>query len=160
MACANTYTMASTCFMKPLILIAAFCSGAAGMAAEQSAPATELSPAQRQQIQQIAQAAETETKAQAASGFLKLAEIAMRIDRNLLSETPDNALHEKLSSELAEAVAGVVRTAIYLKLNTVRDLAKVLTPEQKKLVLAELDKPGANPDLTELVKKVFPEPKK
>lgn len=143
--------------MKSLILILAFGGGAA-ISGQQNTPA--LSPAQRQEIQQIAQAAEKETKAQAESGILRLGEIATRIDRNLLSETPDDAVHQKLSDELADAAVVLVRTAIYLKLNTVRDLAKVLTPEQKKLVLAELERPGTNPDLTELLKKVFPEPRK
>ncbi len=143
--------------MKSLILILAFGGGAA-ISGQQNAPA--LSPAQRQEMQQIAQAAEEETKAQAESGVLKLGEIATRIDRNLLSETPDDAVHQRLSNELADAAAGLVRTAIYLKLNTVRDLAKVLTPEQKKLVLAELERPGTDSDLTELLKKVFPEPRK
>jgi len=125
---------------------------------EESAPALTL--AQRQVFHEIMQSAEKAAKTQEAADILKLGEIAKRIDRNLLSEKPDAALHERLSNELTDAVAGLVRTAITLKLNTVRDLARVLTPEQKRLVLAELDKPDANPDLTELLKKVFPEPKK
>ena len=118
-----------------------------------------LTPAQRQSFQDIMQAAEKAAKAQAAADVLKLGDIAVRIDRNLLSEKPDDAIHEKLSAELTDAVADLVRRAITAKLNIVRDLAKVLTAEQKRLVVAELDKPGANPDLTELLKKVFPERK-
>jgi hypothetical protein len=146
--------------MRNMILIAAFCSGGTVMLGQQNAPAPALTPAQRQEMERITQAAAKETKTQAESGVLNLGEIAKRIDRNLLSETPDDALHQKLSNELAEALASVVRTTIYVKLNTVRDLAKVLSSDQKRLVLAELDKTGANPDLEELLRKVFPEPRK
>jgi Spy/CpxP family protein refolding chaperone len=138
-----------TTFMLMLAL------GCVGLLRGENAPA--LTAAQRQSFQDIMQSAEKAATAQAAADVLKLGEIAKRIDRNLLSEKPDEAIHEKLSAELTDAVAGLVRAAIAIKLNTVRDLAKVLTPEQKRFVITELDKPGANPDLTELLKKVFSE---
>jgi NTP pyrophosphatase (non-canonical NTP hydrolase) len=133
---------------------------AAIMAGQEQAPVTALSPAQRQEFQKIAQAAEKEAKVQAETLAQTLGEVARKIDRNLLSDQPDPELHRRLSDELADAVAGLVRTAIHMKLDTARDLVKVLTPEQRKLVLAELEKPGANPDLTELLGKVFPDSKK
>ena len=135
------------------------CTGA-GLSAQENQPATALTPAQRQTLRQIAQSAEKETKIQAEAAGRQMGEIAKRIDLNLLSDTPDDALHAKLSTELANAVVTLVRAAIAAKLNTARDLVKVLTPEQKKLVIAELNKPGANPDLTELLGKIFAEPKK
>ena len=51
----------------------------------------------------------------------------------------------------SDAVAQTVRSAMELRLRVVREIIKVLTPEQKKLVQAELEKPGANPDLAETV---------
>jgi len=52
-------------------------------------------------------------------------------------------------------VAQTVRSAMERRLRVVREIIKVLTPEQKKLVQAELEKPGANPDLAETVTKMF-----
>ena len=127
---------------------------------QEQAPSAALSPAQRQSLQQIIQSAEKETKAQTDAESQKVGEIVKRIDRNLLSDKPDDELHARLSAELADALAGLVRMALTAKLKAARELVKVLTPEQKKLVLAELDKPGANPDLTELLGKVFAEKKK
>ncbi len=144
--------------IRLLVFVIALCAGTA-VSGQEAAPAA-MSPAQRQALRQIMDSDEKETKIQAESGSQKLGEIAKRIDRNLLADTPDDELHRKLSAELVDTVAGLVRTALNIKLNTARELAKVLTPEQKKLVLAELDKPGANPDLTDLIGRVFAQPKK
>ena len=75
-----------------------------------------------------------------------------RADSYLLVSQPD---HAKLSGDLADAVAQTVRSAMELRLRVVREIIKVLTPEQRKLVQAELEKPGANPDLAETVTKMF-----
>jgi hypothetical protein len=138
----------------------AVCAGAAGVQAQEKGPEAALTPAQRDTIRQIIADGEKETKAQSEALAQKLGEIAKAIDRNLLSEKPDESVHAKLSGELADAVAGLVRTAIGAKLKTMGELAKVFTPGQKKFLLGELEKPGANPDLAELVKKAFGEAKK
>ncbi len=141
-----------------LVFTMALCASAAA-SGQKDTPAT-TSPAQRKALQQVIDSAQNETKVLGESGAQKFGEIARRIDRNLLSDTPDDELHRRLSADLVDTVVGLVRTAMDIKLNAVRELVKVLTPEQKKLVLAELDKPGANPDLTELIGKLFAEPKK
>lgn len=143
-----------------LVLAIALCAGAVAISGQEDAPVSALSPAQRQALQQIIQSADKETKVQAEADSQRLGEIAQRIDRNLLSDKPDDELHHKLCAELTDAIGGLVRTAISAKLKVAGDLVKVLTPDQKRLVLAELDRPGANPDLTELIGKVFAETKK
>lgn len=119
-----------------------------------------LSEAQKQALQQAVQAVDSEGKSKAAEYVVKLGWIAKRFDRNILSEKPDLELDRKLAAELSEAVGEAVNVAIQLKLTAVREIAKVLTPEQKKILLAELEKPDVNPDLTELVGKVLGDKKK
>ena len=127
----------------------------------QSTPAANvLSAAQKLALQQVAQAVESDTKAQAEALAQKVVPIARRFALNLLSEKPDPELDRKVSADFADAVAELVRTAVQAKLKAMREMVKVLTPEQKRVLVEELDKPGANPDLTELAGKVFGDPKK
>jgi hypothetical protein len=119
-----------------------------------------LTGAQQQAFQQALQAAESAGQTEAAPLAAKIAVIAKSFDRNILSEKPDADLDGKLSSQLVAAVGEVVTAALHAKLNGVHEIVKVLTPEQKKALLAELDKPDTNPDLTELVGNVLGEKKK
>ena len=80
--------------------------------------------------------------------------------RNILAEKPDAELDGKLSNQLLAAVGEVVTAALHAKLNGIHEMVKVLTPQQKKILLAELDKPDTNPDLTELVGSALGEKKK
>lgn len=111
-----------------------------------------LTAEQKQTLQQKAEAMVNDTKAQAEKQNAKIAEIAKSIDRNLLAEKPSEELDRKLSADFAAAVADLVSSAIKAKLSAVRETVKVLTPDQKATLLVELEKPGANPDLAELVK--------
>jgi Spy/CpxP family protein refolding chaperone len=124
-------------------------------AQEKPAAGPSLTAEQKQTLQDMLQKAETETKTSVEPLAQKLAVTAKNIDLNLLSEHPDAALDAKLSGELADAVAQTVRSAMELRLKVVRAIVQVLTPEQKKLVQAELEKPGANPDMAETVTKMF-----
>jgi Spy/CpxP family protein refolding chaperone len=111
-----------------------------------------LTPEQKQVLQQKMQALESSARAQTDRQNAKIAEIAKNIDRNLLSGKPDEALDRKLSADFAAEVASMVNGAIETKLAATREMVKVLTPDQKAALLAELEKPGANPDMTELIK--------
>jgi len=111
-----------------------------------------LTAEQKQALQQKVQTLESDTKAQTEKQNAKIAGIAKDIDRNLLSGKPSEELDRKLSADFAAQVTNLVNAAIQAKLAAVRDMVKVLTPDQKTLLLAELEKPGANPDLAELVK--------
>lgn len=132
----------SICLAAPLYLAAQ----------DKAAPASNtLTAAQQQAVQQAMQAADNAGKSEAASLAAKVGEIAKGFDRNILSGKPDTGLDTKLADQLVAAVGEVVTAAMHAKLNGVREIVKILTPEQKKLLLAELDKPDTNPDLTELV---------
>jgi ABC-type phosphate transport system auxiliary subunit len=120
-----------------------------------TAPANTLSESQKKALQQSLQTVEADAKTKTAPLVQKMSSIAKDLDRNLLSAKPDQDLDRKLSSDFAAAVTEVVTAAIQLKLAAVRETVKVLTPEQKKILLAELDKADTNPDLTELVGKVL-----
>jgi hypothetical protein len=124
-------------------------------ASQSPANASSLTAPQTQAIQQKLQALETDTKAQTEKLSGKVASIAKEIDRNLLSAHPDEALDRKLSDEFTAAVSDIGKKASDAKLATIRDIVKLLNPEQKAALLAELDKPGSNPDLAELIGKVF-----
>ena len=117
-----------------------------------------LTAEQKQAIQQKVQSLESDSKAQAEKFTAQIADIAKKIDRNLLSGQPDLELDRKLSADFDAAVTNLVSSAIRSKLTVSREIAKVLTPDQKAVLLTELEKPGANPDLAELINKVFAEP--
>ena len=125
-----------------------------------AAAANTLTDAQQQALQKALQTVENAGKSEAVTLAAKIGDIAKSFDRNILAEKPDAALDSKLSDQLIAAVGDVVIAAMHAKLNGVHEIVKVLTPEQKKLLLAELDKPDTNPDLTDLVGKVFGEQKK
>jgi hypothetical protein len=55
-----------------------------------------------------------------------------------------------------EAVVGLLS----IKGQSIRDMVKVLTREQKRLIKSEMTKPGAPGDLLELITKVFGIPEK
>lgn len=113
---------------------------------------TTLTDAQKRAMEAIGK--DLESKIQPTSA-LKLASLAKDYDRNILAEKPDAVLEQKLGDELAEAVSQLAAEAVRARVRAVSEMAKLLTPDQKKLLLAELDKPDANPDLVELVKKVL-----
>jgi hypothetical protein len=123
------------------------------LCAQDGAPkGSALTAEQKQALLQRAQALESEAKAQTEKQNVKIAEIAKNIDRNLLSGQPNEELDRKLSADFATEVTTLVNAAIQAKLTAVREMVKVLTPDQKAVLLVELEKPGANPDLAELVK--------
>jgi len=115
-----------------------------------------LTDAQKQMLK----AADTEFSAKIQPLAEKLGRTAKELDRVLLSDKRDPEVERKLADELADAVSQIVTGAIRLRVAAVHDIVNTLTPEQKKLLLTELDRPDANPDLIELMKKVFAEKKK
>jgi Spy/CpxP family protein refolding chaperone len=116
---------------------------------------TALTPEQKQALQQKMQALDATARSQTEKQNARIAEIARSIDRNLLSGKPDEALDRKLSAEFSAEVASMVTSAIETKLAATREIVKLLTPEQKAALLAELGKPGVNPDITQLIGRVL-----
>jgi Spy/CpxP family protein refolding chaperone len=128
-------------------------AGAMALCAQDGASkSNSLTEEQKQTLQQRVQTLESDAKAQVDKQNAKIAEIAKNIDRNLLSGNPSEELDRKLSADFATEVTNLVNATIQAKLAAVREMVKVLTPEQKAVLMAALDKPGANPDLAELVK--------
>jgi hypothetical protein len=119
-----------------------------------TAPApSSLTPAQMETLKKLLASSDTDSKARIQPTAEKITEIAKAIDRNVLAEKPDPELDKKLRADMTNAVLETVKIAMDIRLNAIADIAKVLTPDQKKFLLAELDKPETNPDLAELVQR-------
>ena len=141
--------------MFPFILGSLPCVGLAQVRSpspEASETVARLSPAQLEAIKSIR--AESEKKA--APLALRLAAVAKQIYGNMLSEREDAVLRRKLSRELNEVAARLLA----IKGQSVRDMVRVLTPEQRDFIRGEMLKPGALGDLSELIARVFSVPEK
>ncbi len=116
-------------------------------AAASDAPAYPLSDEQRRAIQSIL------TKSKLAGVPLALlgAQAAKAFDENVLAETSDAAADERATKQLLDSLAGVAN----LRLQTIRDVVALLTPEQKRLLRAEMSKPGTPTALLDVLSRVF-----
>jgi hypothetical protein len=76
---------------------------------------------------------------------------AKEFDENILLETPSAESDQKASKKLLDGLAGVAE----LRLQTIRDVVALLTPEQKRLLRAEMAKPGTPTALLEVLARVF-----
>lgn len=124
-----------------VVLFIAACAGAV------SAQDNRLSPVQLESLKTI----KLRIEKQAAPAALGLALTAKKIYANMLADKEDQRLRKKLNKDL-HRYAGQL---LDLKGRSFRETLAILTPEQKKLVLAELQKPGAQGDLSEVVDRVF-----
>jgi hypothetical protein len=115
--------------------------------AQRPSSAHPLSEQQKRGLQAI----EADMKAKAAPLAVKIAALAQSLDRNTLADQPDADLDRRLTSELSQTV----NEGLQLRLAAVRETVKILTPEQKSILRAEMEKPDANPDLIDLVTKLF-----
>lgn len=111
------------------------------------APAYPLSDGQKSAIRSIVSKSKLEGAALALLG----AQAAKAFDENLLSENPDAAADERTTRQLLDSLAGVAK----LRLQTVRDVVALLTPEQRGLLRAEMSKPGTPPELLDVLARVF-----
>jgi hypothetical protein len=106
-----------------------------------------LSESQRQTIKDI----QIKAAKRAAPIALQLAHTARRVYENMLRDREDQRLRVRLDAEMHK-VAGELLT---IKGQSIRDVLRVLTPEQRKLVRTEMVKPGAPADLMELLVRIF-----
>jgi hypothetical protein len=120
---------------------------AAPAAPKADAPAYPLSDEQRRAIQSVL----SKAKLEAVPLGLLGAQGAKEFDENVLAESPDAAADERTTNQLLNALAGVAR----LRLQTIRDVVALLTPEQKRLLRAEMSKPGTPTALLEVLARVF-----
>jgi hypothetical protein len=114
-----------------------------------------LTDSQKDALEKARKTVEGETKTKTVTATMKLAAIAKDLDRNILAAQPDPDVERKLQSDLVQMVTEMVTTVLQAKIAADREVVKILTPEQKKILLAELDKAGSNPDLAELIGKLF-----
>lgn len=111
------------------------------------APAYPLSDEQKRALQSIL----TKSKLAAAPLALMGAAGAKEFDENVLAETPDAASGERATKQLLDSLAGLAQ----LRLQAIRDVVALLTPEQKRLLRAEMSKPGTPTALLEVLARVF-----
>lgn len=116
-------------------------------AAAADAPAYPLSEGQKSAIRSILSKAKLEAVPLALLG----AQAAKAFDENVLAEAPAAAEDERTTKQLLDSLAGVAN----LRLQTIRDVVALLTPEQKRLLRAEMSKPGTPTALLDVLARVF-----
>jgi hypothetical protein len=110
-------------------------------------PAHTLTDAQKQEIKRI----QTEAEKRAAPAALQLAGIVSKIYENMLADQPDEKLRVALSAQMEKATWALLS----IKGQSIHDIVRVLTPAERQLVKAEMQKPGAPSDLSEIVAHLF-----
>lgn len=106
-----------------------------------------LSEEQKKSLMAIKVASEKK----AAPIALRFAGIIRRIYENMLADKPDTGLRAKLDAEMKETGWEL----LMIKGQSMFDAVAVLTPEQKRVLKAEMMKPGAPADMGELIEKTF-----
>jgi Spy/CpxP family protein refolding chaperone len=106
-----------------------------------------LSDEQRRAIRSIL----TKSKLAGVPLALMGAQGAKEFDENVLSEKPDAEADKRAGKKLSDGLAALAA----LRLQTIRDVVALLTPEQKQLLRAEMSKPGAPSALLEVLARVF-----
>lgn len=93
----------------------------------------------------------SEAKAKAAPLALRLAALARQANANMLADQPDEAG----SRQLGEEIRALLGELLDIRIRSIKDTARLLTPQQRVLLRAELAKPGAPADLMELMERTF-----
>lgn len=119
----------------------------AAKAAVADAPKYPLSEEQKRAIHSII----AKSKAEGAVLGLAGAQGAKEFDENILSESPSTEADAKATKRLLDALAGVAE----LRLEAIREVVALLTPEQKRLLREEMSKPGTPTALLDVLKRVF-----
>lgn len=92
---------------------------------------------------------------EAAPLAAQLAVTVKQIYENMLADQPSEKVRKKLSRQMTELTGKIV----LIKGQTIRETVNILTPEQKARLKAEMKKPGAPADLSELMTRIFDTPK-
>ncbi len=122
-------------------------TAAAAKAGVADAPKYPLSEEQKRAIHSII----AKSKAEGAVLGLAGAQGAKEFDENVLSESPNTEADAKATKKLLDALAGVAE----LRLEAVREVVALLTPEQKRMLREEMSKPGTPTALLDVLKRVF-----
>jgi len=113
----------------------------------QPSKSVDLTAAQKQTLRTL----QADSAAKTSAVLAKLTELAKAFNVNLFSDKPDPELDRKLSEQMAEGLADVIR----FRLERIHSAAKALTPEQRSALAAELKKPDSPYLFDDLVQKVF-----
>jgi hypothetical protein len=122
-------------------------TAAAARAEPAAAPKYPLSDEQKRAIQSLL----AKGKAEGAVLGLAGAQGAKEFDENVLSETPSAEADAKATKRLLDSLAGLAE----LRLELIREVVALLTPEQKRVLREEMSKPGAPTALLDVLKRVF-----
>jgi hypothetical protein len=112
-----------------------------------------LTEAQKQMLK----AAEIDLNSRIVPFAEKVGRAAKDLSRSLLEGKADPELRGRLADDLANRVSELASEAIRLRVSALSALIDSLSPDQKKLLLSELEKPGADADLLNIMKNVFKE---
>jgi hypothetical protein len=148
--------------MRVLVLIAvALIADPIETAAFQSpVAAPPVRPTLTEAQKQMLNAAEPDLSSKMAPFAERVTRTAKDLNRALLADKADPDMQRKLADDLAKAVSGLAAEAIRLRVSALRAIVASLSPQQRSFLLAEIDKPGADADLLNVMKKVFEEDKK
>ena len=145
--------------MRVLVLIAVALTAVpiATAAFQSPVAAPRVRPTLTEAQKQMLKSAETDLTSKIAPLAERVSRISRDLNRALLAEKADPEIKKKLADDLANAVSGLAAEAIRLRLSALGAIIDSFSPEQKSLLRAELDKPGADADLLNVIKKVFEE---
>ena len=144
--------------MKSFCLAVACCAVCAGGASAQAVPAA---PAAQSVVPALSDAQKTaiaslrsESEKKATLIAVQLAAVVQKIYDNNLADSPNEALRVSLDNEMEELVWQLLLT----KGDTMWAAFRQLTPEQKRIVKADIARPrapGDLPDVMDLIVKTF-----
>ena len=148
--------------MRVLVLIAVALTAVpiATAAFQSPVAAPRVRPTLTEAQKQMLKSAETDLTSKIAPLAERVSRISRDLNRALLAEKADPEIKKKLADDLANAVSGLAAEAIRFRVAALGAIIDSLSPEQKSLLRAELDKPGADADLLNVIKKVFEEDRK
>jgi LTXXQ motif family protein len=148
--------------MRALVLIAVVLTAVpiTTPAFQSPAAAPRVRPTLTEAQKQMLKSAETDLASKMTPLAEKVSRAAKDLNRALVADKADSDAQRKLADDLANAVSGLAAEAIRLRVSALRGIVDSLSPEQKSLLRAELDKPGADADLLNVIKKVFEEEKR
>jgi len=128
------------------------CATSAGAQQPEARPqeVPSLNDAQKSAIRAL----QSESEQQTTQTATQLAGVVQKIYENNLSDTPDEQLRASLDGQMRELVWQMVA----IKGNSMWTAFRMLTPEQKRVVRAEIAKPrptGDLPDVLDLIVRTF-----
>jgi hypothetical protein len=144
----KSFCLALGCVLLCAAVVRAQPAPAAPNAAVQELPA--LNDAQKSAIRALQSDSEQKTVQTAT----QLAGIVQKVYENNLSDTPNDELRVSLDNQMRELVWQMVA----IKGNSMWTAFRLLTPEQKRIVRAEIAKPrptGDLPDVLDLIVRTF-----